>query len=126
MFTKNITIINKYDNPDTKEMEYKLHTVKGFWSSNQGIRIANTQLISERNLVVRILLSESGYVSPKAYGGVDGSWTLQNDDYLVKGILTEIDSINDILDSYECMKITDVAIKDYGSSDMQHFAITGE
>lgn len=126
MFSKDITIINKYNNPDTKEMEYKLHSVKGFWSSNQGISISNTQLISEKGLTARILLSETGYVSPMEYDGTDGSWTLQNDDYLVKGIITEIDSINDILDSYECMKITDVAIKDYGSSDMQHFAITGE
>ena len=71
-------------------------------------------------------MSEKGYVNPKSFAGEEGTWTLQNDDYLVKGIVDNVDTITTILDNYECLKITNVAIKDYGSNDMQHFAVTGE
>ena len=110
--------------------EYKIHHLKGFWSSNDGISISDAQLVKSDGLIARILMSEAGYINPKEYQKlttINDEWTLQNDDYLVKGkIEIEVKSINDILDNYECMKITNVAIKDYGSSDMQHFAVSGE
>lgn len=126
MFDKDITVINKYFNKSTKLNEYKVHHVKGFWSSNSGISISDIQLIKSDGLIVRILMSEKGYVNPKSFTGEEGTWTLQNDDYLVKGIVDNVDTITTILDNYECLKITNVAIKDYGSNDMQHFAVTGE
>lgn len=130
MFDKDITIINKWFNKTTKMNEYKIHHLKGFWSSNDGISISDTQLVKADGLIARILMSEAGYIDPKEYQKlttINDEWTLQNDDYLVKGkIGIEVKSINDILDNYECMKITNVAIKDYGSDDMQHFAISGE
>lgn len=130
MFDKDITLINKWFNKSTKANEYKIHYVKGFWSSNNGISISDTQLVKANGLTAYILMSEIGYVDPKAYRKlttINHEWTLQNDDYLVKGkIESEVKSINDILDNYECMKITNVAVKDYGSSDVRHFAITGE
>ena len=130
MFDKDITIINKWFNKTTKMNEYKIHHLKGFWSSNDGISISDTQLVKADGLIARILMSEAGYIDPKKYQElttINDEWTLQNDDYLVKGkIEIEVKSINDILDNYECMKITNVAIKDYGSSDMQHFAVSGE
>lgn len=130
MFDKDITIINKWFNKTTKMNKYKIHHLKGFWSSNDGISISDTQLVKADGLIARILMSEAGYIDPKEYQKlttINDEWTLQNDDYLVKGkIEIEVKSINDILDNYECMKITNVAVKDYGSSDMQHFAISGE
>lgn len=129
MFDKDITVINKWFNKATKANEYKVHHLKGFWSSNNGISISDTQLIKADGLAARILMSESGYVDPKSYQKlsiIKDEWTLQNDDYLVKGVVNKVDSITTILDNYECMKITDVAVKDYGSEDMHHFAITGE
>lgn len=130
MFDKDITVINKWFNKSTKMNEYKIHHIKGFWSSNDGISISDTQLVKADGLIARILMSEAGYIDPKEYQKlttINDEWTLQNDDYLVKGkIEIEVKSINDILDNYECMKITNVAIKDYGSDDMQHFAVTGE
>lgn len=126
MFDKDITVINKYFNKSTKLNEYKVHHVKGFWSSNSGISISDTQLVKADGLTVRILMSEKGYVNPKSFAGEEGTWTLQNDDYLVKGIVDNVDTITTILDNYECLKITNIAIKDYGSDDMQHFAVTGE
>lgn len=126
MFDKDITVVNKYFNKSTKLNEYKVHHVKGFWSSNSGISISDIQLVKSDGLIVRILMSEKGYINPKSFTGEEGTWTLQNDDYLVKGIVDNIDTITTILDSCECLKITNVAIKDYGSDDMQHFAVTGE
>lgn len=126
VFDKDITVINKYFNKDKKLNEYKVHHLKGFWSSNSGISISDTQLVKSDGLIVMILTSEKGYVNPKSFTGEDGTWSLQNDDYLVKGIVDKVDTITTILDNYECLKITNVAIKDYGSDDMQHFAITGE
>ena len=126
MFDKDITVINKYFNKDKKSNGYKVHHLKGFWSSSSGISISDTQLVKSDDLIVRILISEKGYVNPKDFSGEKGTWTLQNDDYLVKGIVNNVDTIATILDNYECLKITDIAIKDYGSEDMQHFAITGE
>lgn len=126
MFDKDITVINKCFNKSTKLNEYKVHHLKGFWSSNSGISISDIQLIKSDSLTVRILMSEKGYVNPKSFTGEEGTWTLQNDDYLVKGIVDNVDTITTIIDNYECLKITNVAIKDYGSDDMQHFAVTGE
>lgn len=126
MFDKDITVINKYFNKSTKLNEYKVHHLKGFWSSNSGISISDTQIVKSDGLIVRILMSERGYVNPKSFAGEDDTWTLQNDDYLVKGIVDNVDTITTILDNYECLKITNIAIKDYGSDDMQYFAVTGE
>ena len=126
MFDKDITIVNKFYNKETKQNEYKLHTLRGFWSSNEGIKISNTNLIKNDGLKAIILFSESGYLSPIDYLGEEGTWTLKNDDYLVKGILEKVTSLADLKRDYECMKITNVSKKDYGSFEMQHFEIIGE
>lgn len=126
VFDKDITVINKWFNPLNKRNEYKIHHLKGFWSSNEGISISNTQLIKNDGLIVRILMSEEGYIKAKNYKGEENTWTLQNDDYLVKGIVEEVNTITKLKENYECMKIVDFSIKDYGSLDMQHYEIKGE
>jgi len=126
MFDKDITIVNKWFNKEIKSNEYKINHVKGFWSSNKGVSISDTQLIKNDGLIVRILMSEDGYVAPKEFQVIGTGWTLQNDDYLIKGIVDNITTITNMKDNYECMKITNVAIKDYGSTDMQHFEVSGE
>ena len=141
MFDKDITIINKYwENEQTgtqtindvvtpvytKVMKYKVSHIKGFWSSNESISISGVDLIGSKRTIVRVLYSEEGYVSPASYSGT--GWTLKNDDYVVKGgtSIESVSSINSILDTYECLKITNVSVKDYGSSDMWHYEISGE
>lgn len=125
MFDKDITIVNKWFNKETKANEYKISHVKGFWSSNKGITISDTQLIKDDSLIVRILMSEEGYLSPKKFQESGTGWTLQNDDYLIKGMVNSVSNIADIKSNYESMKITEIAIKDYGSTDMQHFEVSG-
>ena len=126
MFDKDITVVNKWTNPQTKNIEYKTSHIHGFWSSNEGISMANSELIKNDGLIVRILMSETRYVSPKEFEDSGNGWTLKNDDYLVKGVVDSVSKIADLKSNYECMKITNVAKKDYGSSDMQHFEVSGE
>ena len=120
------TVINKYIDKETKKANYKVSYIKGFWSSNDGISINGTQLTKADGLIARILMSEEGYQKPEDFIKSQTGWTLQNDDYLVKGIIENITTLTDLKSNYECMKIMNVANKDYGSLDMQHFEIDGE
>lgn len=155
MFDKDITVINRYIDKTTRKPKYKLSYIHGFWSSNDGISISGTNLIKADRLSAKILMSESGYQKPKEFQiaqdkliaeevnesdtnilnnqtvdrlvAKETGWTLKNNDYLVKGIVNEFTTIQELLENYqEVMKITDIAIKDYGSQDMWHWAIIGE
>lgn len=128
MFDKDITVINQYTDANHKKA-YKVSYVKGFWSSNDGISINDTQLIKNDGLSARILMNDSRneeYQKPEDFRKKQKTWTLQNDDYLVKGKVLDFTTITKLLESYrEVIKITNVATKDYGSEDMWHWAITG-
>lgn len=126
MFNQDLTIVNKCFNKNTKRNEYKVSHVKGFYSSNNGISINGTDLVKSDGFIARILMSEEGYQTNKDYQLNPKGWTLKNDDYIIKGIVNEVKSISEMKDSYECMKITKIAIKDYGSVDMQHYEISGD
>ena len=123
MFNQDLTIVNKVFDTTRKLNTYVATPVKGFWSSNHGISISGVDLVKSDGFTCRILLSEKGYVDPKNYTGT--GWTLKNDDYIVKGIVNSVSSISDLKGGYEAMKITNVAVKDYGTSDMQHFEVSG-
>ncbi len=128
MFDKDITIINQYIDSDHKKA-YKISHVKGYWSSDDGISIKGTQLIKNDGLSARILMNDSrnsAYQKPEDFRKQPKTWTLQNDDYLVKGKVVDFTTISNLLDNYEeVIKVTKVSKKDYGSKDMWHFAITG-
>lgn len=128
MFDKDISVINKYIDKEHKT-QYKVSFVKGFWSSNDGISINGTQLTKNDGLSARILINDGRneiYQKPDDFKREQKTWTLQNDDYLVKGKVADFTTITKLLENYrEVIKIINVAIKDYGSEDMWHFAITG-
>lgn len=127
MFDKDITVINKYFDKETRTTKYKVSHIHGFWSSNDGISINGTQLTKANGLTARILMSEEGYQNPEDFKKNQENWTLQNDDYLVKGIVENFTNITKVLDDYkDVIKITNIATKDYGSKDMWHWDITGE
>lgn len=126
MFNQDLTVVNKWFNKNTKDYDYKTSHIKGFWSSNDGISISNTEIVKNDGFKALILMSEKGYISPNEFQNNNSGWTLQNDDYLIKGIVDNITIIADVKDNYECMKITNIAIKDYGSIDMHHFEVKGE
>lgn len=128
MFDKDITVINQYIDENRKK-EYKVSYVKGFWSSNDGVSINGTQLTKNDGLSARILMNDSRneeYQKPEDFRKEQKTWTLQNDDYLVKGKVLDFTTTTKLLENYrEVIKITNIAIKDYGSEDMWHWAITG-
>lgn len=128
MFDKDITIINKYIDKEHKP-QYKVSYVKAFWSSNDGININGTQLTKNDGLSARILMNDSRneeYQEPQDFRKEQKTWTLQNDDYLVKGIVKDFTTTSKLLEDYQdVIKINNIATKNYGSEDMWHFAITG-
>ena len=127
MFNKDITVINKYFDKETRTTKYKVSHIHGFWSSNDGISINGTQLTKADGLTARILMSEEDYQKSEDFKKNQEGWTLQNDDYLVKGKVEDFTNITKLLDYYQdVIKITNIATKDYGSKDMWHWAITGE
>lgn len=128
IFNKDITIINKYVDKEHKT-QYKISHVKGFWSSNDGISINGTQLTKSDGLSAKILINDSRndkYQKPEEFRKEQKTWTLQNDDYLVKDKVEDFTTITKLLEDYrEVIKITKITTKDYGSEDMWHFTITG-
>lgn len=127
MFDKDITIINKYVDKETRMPKYKVSYIHGFWSSDDGISINGTQIRKSDGMIARILMSEPNYQKPENFKINQIGWTLQNDDYLVKGKVENFTTIGKLLEDYqEVTKITKIGTKDYGSEDMWHWAITGE
>lgn len=129
IFDKDITVINRYIDNATKKPNYKTSYVKGFWSSNDGITINGTQLTKNDGLSARILMNDTRnetYQKPEEFEKEQKTWTLQTNDYLVKGIVKDFTTTAKLLEDYqEVIKIINIATKDYGSEDMWHFAITG-
>ncbi len=126
MFDKDITVVNKYINKETRKPEYKISHVHGFWSSSDGISINGTQLTKSDGLTARILMSEEGYQKPEDFEKSQTGWTLKNDDYLIKGVVNDFTTITKLLEDYqEVIKIINIATKDYGSKDMWHWVIIG-
>lgn len=129
IFDKDITVINQYFDKTEKKTKYKVSHIKGFWSSNNGISINGIQITKSDGLSARILINDSRngiYQKPEDFAKEQLTWTLQADDYLVKGIVKDFTTPTKLVEDYqEVIKIKDIATKDYGSEDMWHFAITG-
>ncbi len=131
LFDKDITVINKYYDKETKSSKYKVSHIKGFWSSDNGISINGTQITKSDGLNARILINDSRneeYQSPEKFEKEQKTWTLKPDDCLIKGFISNILTTTQALEkygSYNVIKITNIATKDYGSEDMQHFVVTG-
>ena len=129
VFNQDITVINKYYDKENKTSKYKVSHIKGFWSSNDGISINGTQITKSDGLSARILIHDTRnekYQLPLEFAKEQTSWTLQPDDYLIKGIVENFTTITKLLEDYqEVIKIINIGIKDYGSADIQHFIVTG-
>lgn len=128
MTNTKMSIFNKYTNPTTKNVVYKKHLIdEVFWDDSLGI---NLNMGYEKADKVNVFIpfdknDMSGYVEPKQYTGE--GWTIQNGDFIIKGDVaeTQVSGIKD-LKSYECLEVTVVDIKDFGSYNMQHFEIRGQ
>ncbi|MCI9247491.1 MAG: hypothetical protein HFJ30_10450 [Clostridia bacterium] len=131
VFDKDITVINKYIDKETRKPLYKVSHIKGFWSSNDGISINGTQITKSDGLSARILINDSRneqYQSPEEFEKEQNTWTLKPDDCLIKGFVCDVLTTVQALEKYgssNVIKITNIATKDYGSENMQHFVVTG-
>ena len=119
MFNQEISIINRVYNPQTHASTYKISHLRGFFSTSKAISVSGVDLVPNKTFLCRILKSEPGYVSPREYTGE--GWTLRNDDYITKGHIESFDP----KEPEDTLKIKSVSIKDYGSSQMQHYEING-
>ena len=128
MTNTKMTIYNKYIEPFTHNKVYKKHIIDNvFWDDARGInRNTGYENSDEVNIYIPFDKNDlTDYKEPKQYSGI--GWTLENGDFILKGEceLKEINGIKD-LSGYEVFEITLVDVKDFGSSNMQHFEIRGK
>lgn len=79
------------------------------------------------SVVVFIPLMLNGYVDPKQYVGLEGTWTLKPGDKIVKGLIEQdFTKITDLEKAYDDVHdITKVDKKDFGSANMRHWEVGG-
>lgn len=127
----NVSVFNKWTDEE-KNVVFKKHLIDNvFWDDSKGI---NRNLGYENADDVNVFIPKSqndmsGYVKPKKYKGLNGTWTLENGDFIVKGNTSEDEvlSIKDLVKKYDdVFTISLVDDKDFGSEDMHHFEIRGK
>lgn len=126
-----MSVYNKYTDEE-KNVIFKKHLIDSvFWDDSKGINI-NTGYEKADDVNVFIPKNQnnmSGYVEPKKYKGLNGTWTLENGDFIVKGNVgeNEVLSLKDLAKKYDnVFTISLVDDKDFGSINMQHFEIRGK
>ena len=129
LFDEDVTIVNQYFDKVEKKTKYKISYVKAFWCSSNGITIKDTQLIKQDGITVIILIKDSRnkpYQKPKEFQKEQITWTLQNSDYLIKGLVKNFTTITNMLEEYEdVIKITNIDINDNGNEEIWNFEIRG-
>ena len=127
----NMSVYNKYTD-ENKNIIFKKHLIDNvFWDDSKGV---NLKMGYENADDVNVFIPKSqndisGYVEPKKYKGLNGTWTLENGDFIVKGDTEEKEvlSIKELVIKYDnVFTITLVDDKDFGSKNMQHFEIRGK
>lgn len=127
MTNTKMTVYNKYIEPFTHKKVYKKYVIENvFWDDARGIN-RNTGYENADKVNIYIPFDKNDltdYKEAKDFNGI--GWTLQNGDFILKGDcpIEVIESIKD-LKTYEVFEITLVDVKDFGSSNMQHFEIRG-
>lgn len=124
----NMSIFNKYTNPQTKDVVFKKHLIDNvFWDDSKGINLNHGyEKADEVNIYIPKNINDmSEYVEPKKYNGI--GWTIKDGDYIVKGDTkeNEVSNIKE-LSNYETFIITVVDDKNFGSEDLHHFEIRGK
>lgn len=129
MYTNSsITIYNKYFIKSEKTDGYKRTVIKNaFYEERQATNRLQSGLIDADKVLVLIpfeSLEIGEYVPPREFEGLEGTFTIQNGDRIVKGeVLLEINKPTELDKEYEAFTITSVDKKDFGSKKMRHFEI---
>lgn len=126
-----LSLFNKYTD-ENKNVVFKKHMIKNvFWDDSKGINI-NRGHENADNVIVFIPKNKNDfkkYVQPKKYLGTNGTWTLQNGDFIVKGEVAEneVKMFQELSAKYDnVFTITMVDNKDFGNETMHHFEIRGK
>lgn len=87
-----ITIYNRYYNQETRMDEYHRTVICGVWFFvDNKVQITDSSAQAADVYKVRIPLhantGDAVYVPPDQYSGAPGTWTLQSDDYVCRGIV---------------------------------------
>ena len=131
MTNTSMSVFNKYTD-ENKNVFFKKHLIDNvFWDDSKGVNL-NTGY--EKADDVNIFISKDkndmrDYVTPKQYKGLQGTWTLNNGDFIVKGdvVETQVLTIKELSSKYDnVFTISLVDDKDFGSPNMQHFEIRGK
>lgn len=127
----NMSVYNKYTDEE-KNVIFKKHLIDNvFWDDSKGINInAGYEKADDVNVFIpKNQNNMNGYVEPKKYKGLNGTWTLENGDFIVKGNTSENEvlSLKELVQRYDnVFTISLVDDKDFGSKNMQHFEIRGK
>lgn len=117
MFNQVITIYNMYTDSTTGYDMYKRTVIENaHWEDKIGIKLGGITLSEEKSIIVIIPLSTDGYVLPSNFNeqAIQGDgWTLQEKDFIVKGVHGEIEDFNDIQDLDFVMTIQSIETNDY-------------
>ena len=132
MFTKVVTVYNKYFNPETRLDKFSRTVLIGvFWDEIS----ATTRLqrgLHDADEVTAVIpfsvVSEKQYVSPEEFQkseNKDNVFTFQKGDRILEGnVLFEIESRPSELDKhFTAYTITSVDTKDFGSEHMRHWEV---
>ena len=106
MMFETVTVFNLKRNPTTKYDEYKRTVLNAHWESEQGIRIGDTNITTDNQIVV-VFPIQDGFLLPNQYkleSNVSGKWTLAPKDIIFRGDVASVDSVSDekmIVATYE-------------------------
>lgn len=131
-----ITIYNKYYDRTICTDQYKRTVIHGVnWHGGQKVTVGDNGLMSADAYTVRIPLSSASsgkeFILPEEFAKLDdtalnGFWTLQNGDLILRGIGEEIIQPKEITEKSECFIVTGWSDNRRGSVNMQHWKVEGK
>lgn len=120
-----MTIYNAYK--ENHETVYQRTVILGVeWENRKGRNIIAAGNIAVDQAVVYIPMVRSGYLPPKQWLALEDksdNWTLQPDDFIVKGVVADATPA-DLKSTYDdVLQITTVDTMDMGSANMRHYQV---
>nr|WP_304058350.1 DUF6751 family protein [Enterocloster clostridioformis] len=124
-----ITIYNSFLAPESRMRVWHRTMIKGVWFHvDNKVSLTDGGLASADAYKVRIPVHAdfggSQYVPPDEYVGAGDTWTLKNDDYIVKGIGPDIEKPADLQkESRTAFKVTSWSDNRHGG--LKHWRVGG-
>ena len=97
MIFEKVTVFNLKRNPITKYDEYKRTVLNAHWESEQGVRIGDTNITTDNQIIV-VFPIQDGFILPAQYKiepNVTSKWTLAPQDIIFRGEVSDVNSVSD-------------------------------